>query len=237
MSTHPHDPAPHHVPASATSFTSPRARQVAELKITDHSTSPSAAHPSRELERPPKQRSRRCFVCGTTGNFRNCPRTAVLLRRSLAMINDDGRLVSIDGSPLPMMRHPGGVAAHLISRFRNPARLLSKPPKLSRAPRDHTASPPAPPFNSSSPHAAPPIAPAPDYIPYRHSIPHYKFASNRAQTAFLVLLLECLIDLAFRSQLRVLLNLLDTFSALNPATLRQRIEPVFERIYHFVPPT
>ncbi|KAJ7191588.1 hypothetical protein GGX14DRAFT_578888 [Mycena pura] len=253
MSMHPRDPTPHHVPAPETSFTSPRPRQVSELVIADHSTSPSAAKrssPSRELKRPPKPRSRRCFVCGTTGmhplDFRICPRTIVLLRRSLAKINDDGRLVLIDGSPLPMTRHPGGVAAHLISRCRNPAHFLPKPLNPSSAPvpcvpprpapRDRTASSP-PTFISSSPHGFPPIdfvAPAPEHVPFRRTIPSF---DKRARVSFLSVLLESMLNAAFRTQLRAILALVEGFNAENPATLRQRIEPVFERIYHFVPPT
>ncbi|KAJ7877821.1 hypothetical protein B0H13DRAFT_2346900 [Mycena leptocephala] len=99
---------------------------------TNHSM--SAEHPDHPIfpyaePRPrdpvPRPHSRRCFVSGTTGkhplDFRVCPRTTVLLRRSLAKITKDGR---IDGSPLPMTRHPGGVAAHIISRYR---RLISLP--------------------------------------------------------------------------------------------------------------
>ncbi|KAJ6584250.1 hypothetical protein B0H10DRAFT_2234539 [Mycena sp. CBHHK59/15] len=92
-----------------------------------------------ELDSVHKPRSRRCFVCGTTGmhplEFRVCPRTAVLLCRSLAKINDDGRLFAFDGSALPMTRHPGGVAAHLLTRFRNPARIIPEPPDSPPAPR------------------------------------------------------------------------------------------------------
>ncbi|KAJ7191315.1 hypothetical protein GGX14DRAFT_600762, partial [Mycena pura] len=192
-----------HVPTSGTCFTSPRPFRIAELKIAEHLTSPPAAQPSRGLEQPPKPRSRRCFVCGTTGmhplNFRFCPRTAVLLRRSLAKIDDHGRLVSIDGSPLPMTRHPGGVAAHLISRSRNPTRFLPKTPKVSPAPPDLTSSLP-PPFDSSSPHTISPVdvvSPAPEHVPFRRTIPS---DDQRARALFPIVLLESLLDATFRIQ-------------------------------------
>ncbi|KAJ7848974.1 hypothetical protein B0H14DRAFT_3452792 [Mycena olivaceomarginata] len=74
-----------------------------------------------------------------------------------------------------MTRHPGGVAAHIISRFRNPTRIVVEPPKFPPAPPYVARVPPRPvsndhipvprrEFNSSSPHAVPPIelfAPAP----------------------------------------------------------------------------
>ncbi|KAJ7663342.1 hypothetical protein DFH06DRAFT_1190026 [Mycena polygramma] len=66
-----------------------------------------------------KPRSHRCFVCGRTGAHRLgprfCPRTRELLREGLVLFDANGRLVSHDGSPLPMTRNPGGVAAHLFS--------------------------------------------------------------------------------------------------------------------------
>ncbi|KAJ7821583.1 hypothetical protein B0H13DRAFT_2128596 [Mycena leptocephala] len=140
-------PLPRHVTSRLVFACEPmlRERRVSELEIADHSISPhveqrhsAPIEPERVRDPAPKPRSRRCFVCGTTGmhplDFRICPRTAVLLRRSLAKINDDGRLVSIDGSPLPMTRHPGGVAAHIISRVRS-SRLLVTEPSESSAPR------------------------------------------------------------------------------------------------------
>ncbi|KAK6991664.1 hypothetical protein R3P38DRAFT_3227498 [Favolaschia claudopus] len=103
----------------------------------------------------PKPRSRRCFVCGRANfhelDFRACPRTAVLVRRSLAKFNEHGRLVCFDGSALPMTRHPGGVAGHLISRSNYPLRV---------SPRESEPAPiPAP---APTPHDIPlPTCPSP----------------------------------------------------------------------------
>ncbi|KAJ7796221.1 hypothetical protein B0H14DRAFT_80846 [Mycena olivaceomarginata] len=186
-------PLPRHVTsrlvfASEPSFTSPGERRVhfADHPLSPHLEQCRSAPIEPELARDPvpKPRSRRCFVCGTTGmhplDFRVCPRTAVLLRRSLARINEEGRLVSFDGSPLPMTRHPGGVAAHIISRLHNPTRFIPKPPNPSPAPiahipprpvsvgpRDHIPSPMRE-FNSCSPHAIPHIdraEPEPEHVP------------------------------------------------------------------------
>ncbi|KAJ7880836.1 hypothetical protein B0H13DRAFT_2541232 [Mycena leptocephala] len=44
-----------------------------------------------------------------------------LVSERLAKFNSDERLISYDGSPLPMTRNPGGVAAHLFSLHRSPA--------------------------------------------------------------------------------------------------------------------
>ncbi|KAJ7608601.1 hypothetical protein DFH06DRAFT_1248067 [Mycena polygramma] len=211
----------------------------------NHSISPSSVKPRSPppaRDSAPKPRSRRCFVCGTTGShpldFRVCPRTHVLLRRSLARINDEGRLVAFDGSPLPMTRHPGGVAAHLISRFRNPTRIVLAPPAAS----------PSPTFNSSSPHAIPPIAraapePEPEHVPLRQSVsphtePHARpnDALSRARASFLEVLLESLLNPVFRVQLRAIVRLIDRLHAEDPVTLRHRIQPVFERISHLNPP-
>ncbi|KAJ7196421.1 hypothetical protein GGX14DRAFT_574991 [Mycena pura] len=81
-------------------------------------------------ETPSKPRSRRCFVCGQRNthalSFRFCPRTRTLLRRQLAKL-DSGRLVLPDGSPLPMTRHAGGVAGHLISLSNTALRVPEHP--------------------------------------------------------------------------------------------------------------
>jgi hypothetical protein len=107
-------PYPSHFPHDDQSFHVGRAPRSSDISVC-------RAAPSRS-SRP---RSRRCFVCGTTGkhplDFRVCPRTTVLLRRSLAKINEDGHLVSIDGS------HPGGIAAHIISCFHNPMHIVLEP--------------------------------------------------------------------------------------------------------------
>jgi hypothetical protein len=54
-------------------------------------------------------------------------RSLQLISNKLAMFNFDLRLVSFDGSPLPMTRHPGGVTAHLLS----PRRLSDRPLHVS----------------------------------------------------------------------------------------------------------
>ncbi|KAJ7813304.1 hypothetical protein B0H14DRAFT_2854210 [Mycena olivaceomarginata] len=262
---HPH--ARHVTPrgtlASEPSFTSPGERRVhfADHPLSPHLEQRRSAPIEPELARDPvsKPRSRRCFVCGTTGmhplDFRVCPRTAVLLRRSLAKINNDGRLVSFDGSPLPMTCHPGGVAAHLISRFRNPTRVVLEPPKSPPAPRaayapphpvsaephDHRdVSSPSREFNSRSPHAIPPIdraEPAPEHVPLTQiHPPHPSPLLDRARATILLVLLESMLDSVFRMQLRAILILLDHLIAQDPSTLRERIQPVFTRISHFTPP-
>ncbi|KAJ7113494.1 hypothetical protein C8R44DRAFT_741089 [Mycena epipterygia] len=259
MSWHRRHVTPHHASEPISAF--PDESRISELDVANHSTSHHVAqchsHPLKpELARDPapKPRSRRCFVCGTTGkhplDFRVCPRTAVLLRRSIAKINDGGCLVSFDGSPLPMTRHPGGVAAHMLSRFRNPTRSVSE---LT----DHPPSPHVPPhpvstelhnrvtspsreFNSSSPHAIPPIefvAPARERVPLRHTVPSCDQTLSRARASFLVVLLESLLDGVFRSQLRAILTVLDHLNAQDPSSLRERIQPVFTRISHFIPVT
>ncbi|KAF7373989.1 hypothetical protein MSAN_00611800 [Mycena sanguinolenta] len=236
---------------------------TASTSITEPSNQPLSPHierrrsASNEAEIPrdsmPKPRSRRCFVCGTTGqhplDFRVCPRTAVLLRRSLAKIDDTGRLVSPDGSPLPMTRHPGGVAAHLISRFRNPTRTVAEPTNFSRTspsvhvplrsvpiePRDDASSPSRE-FNSSSPHAIPPVeltTPAPEHVPLRRAVPQYDFALSRHRISFISTLFALLLDVHFRSTLRSVLPILDKLHAEDPSTFRQRMQPVFTRISHF----
>jgi hypothetical protein len=199
-----------------------------------------------------KPRSRRCFVCGTTGrhplDFRVCPRTAVLLRRSLATINDNGRLVSPDGSPLPMTRHPGGVAAHLISRFRNPTRVAVEHPRSIPIPVPHipphsvSIEPhhrvilPSREFNSSSPHAIPPIeltTPAPEHVPLRHVVPQHDFACLHCRTSFISTLFTVLLDVGLRSTMRAVVSILDSLYAEDPAMFRQRMQPVFTRLSQF----
>ncbi|KAJ6475586.1 hypothetical protein C8R45DRAFT_381264 [Mycena sanguinolenta] len=244
---HPHarHVAPRLVFASEPIPTSRSPHRVPELEVADQSISPCATRrrfPPHELAPTPKPRSRRCFVCGTTGrhplDFRVCPRTAVLLRRSLARINDDGRLVSFDGSPLPMTRHPGGVAAHLISRFCNPTRTVLEPSESLPAPpaahvpsrvQPHDIVPsPSREFNSRSPHAIPPVdrAEPPEHVPFAH-IPQPSSLCDRARATILLVLLESMLNSVFRLQLRAILILLDRLSTENPSTLRERIQPVF----------
>ncbi|KAJ7714228.1 hypothetical protein B0H14DRAFT_3171461 [Mycena olivaceomarginata] len=244
MSPHPRHVTPRGTLASEPSFTSPGERRVSELDrpITPHVDQRRSAPIEPELARDPapKPRSRRCFVCGTTGrhplDFRVCPRTAVLLRRSLAKINEDGRLVSIDGSPLPMTRHPGGVAAHLISRICNPTRFIPEPSNFSPAPivqlpprpvstelRNDDSSSPSREFNSRSPHVIPPVdraEPEPEHVPLAQ-IPHPSPSFDRARATILLVLLESMLDVAFRSQLRAILILIERLNASDPSTLRE----------------
>jgi len=199
-----------------------------------------------ERELPPKPRSRRCFVCGTTGmhalDFRVCPRTAVLLRRSLAKINNEGRLVSFDGSPLPMTRHPGGVAAHIISRASNPLRIIRTSRESRPAPADppRRVESPTPTFNYSSPHAVPPgesIAPVTDHIPRRRTAPSCDDVTSHARATFITVLLEALLDRTLRAQIRAIVIAVGRLHTAYPSTLRLQLRPVFEHISHFVPPT
>ncbi|KAF7341381.1 Transposase-like protein [Mycena venus] len=248
-------PLPRHVTSRLVFACEPtlRERRASENKFADHSLSPRVEHrrsvsiePERVRDSVPKPRSRRCFVCGTTGrhplDFRVCPRTTVLLRRSFAKINDDGRLVSIDGSPLPMTRHPGGVAAHLISRFRNPMRIVPEPPNPPRAPISHTPPRPVsveprdhvPPlpceFNPSSLHAIPPVdraVPEPEHVPFQRTVSPYDHTS-RVRTSIILVLLDSMLDSVFRLQLRAILAIIDSLSAQDPSTLRQRLQPSFE---------
>ncbi|KAJ7683267.1 hypothetical protein B0H14DRAFT_3060036 [Mycena olivaceomarginata] len=78
---------------------------------------PPASQPRADSQ--PKPRSQRCFVCGGTGTHRLspkfCPRTWELIEHRLARFDPNGRLASHDGSPLPMTRNTGGVAAHLFA--------------------------------------------------------------------------------------------------------------------------
>ncbi|KAF7353410.1 hypothetical protein MSAN_01530100 [Mycena sanguinolenta] len=94
---------------------------------TSHSNLDTSPLPSTHR----KKRSCRCFVCGGTGKHRLhprfCPRTPELISKKLAMFNFDFQLVSFDGSALPMTRHPGGVAGHLLS----PRSLSACPPHVS----------------------------------------------------------------------------------------------------------
>ncbi|KAF8151162.1 hypothetical protein K438DRAFT_1865281 [Mycena galopus ATCC 62051] len=248
---HPHarHVAPRLVFASEPIPTSRSPHRVPELEVADQSISPCATRrhfPPHELAPMLKPHSRRCFVCGTTGrhplDFRVCPRTADLLRRSFARINDDGRLVSFDGSPLPMTRHPGGVAAHLISRFRNPTRTVLESPESRPAPpaahvpshvEPHDLVPsPSREFNSRSPHMNPPVdraEPEPEHVPLTQ-IPHPSSSCDRARAMILLILLESMLDSVFRLQLRAILILLDCLSAENPSTLQEHIQPVFTRI-------
>ncbi|KAF8183079.1 hypothetical protein K438DRAFT_1975327 [Mycena galopus ATCC 62051] len=138
-----------------------------------------------------------------------------------------------------MTCHPGGVAAHLISRFRNPMRTVFEPPKSRPAPpaahipshvEPHNLVPsPLREFNSRSPHAIPPIdcaEPEPKHVPFAH-IPHPSSSLDRVRATILLVLLESMLDSVFRLQLRAILTLLDRLSAENPSTLQERVQPVF----------
>ncbi|KAJ7195037.1 hypothetical protein GGX14DRAFT_404184 [Mycena pura] len=113
---------------------------------------------------PSKPRSLRCFVCGQTGKHylgpKFCPRTADLVREHLARFETNGRLVSYDGSSLPMTRNPGGVAAHLLSlsrRCRCPSTSLTDPPAYLSPDLS---------FSPDSPHRSPPSsAPLSSHVP------------------------------------------------------------------------
>ncbi|KAJ7819598.1 hypothetical protein B0H14DRAFT_3472968 [Mycena olivaceomarginata] len=225
----------------------------ASAERPDH---PSPTFPYTEQRRRdpvPKPRSRRCFVCGTTGrhplDFRVCPHTTILLRRSLAKLDNNGRLVSIDGSPLPMTRHPGGVLHHsfprqLLTFHRVPFPTITfqlpgvspirVPPMqflLSNSLHPH---PPMTVFcfpRASStrvpPHAVPPIeliALAPEHVPL-------------VPASFLGVLLACLLHGGFRAQLHTLLDILEDLDSEDHSTFQQCLHPVFSRIPHFIPVT
>ncbi|KAJ7714419.1 hypothetical protein DFH07DRAFT_863417 [Mycena maculata] len=103
------------------SHVAPRSERATQSPppVSAPSASYSTVHIPSQPSSPRKKRSRRCFVCGGTGKHRLsprfCPRTFELVGKHLAKFNADFRLVSFDGSPLPMTRHPGGVAAHLLA--------------------------------------------------------------------------------------------------------------------------
>ncbi|KAJ7825488.1 hypothetical protein B0H14DRAFT_3874448 [Mycena olivaceomarginata] len=230
-------PLPRHVTsrlvfASELSFTSPGEHRVhfADHPLSPHFGQRHSAPIEPELARDPlpKPRLRRCFVC--------------------ARINEEGRLVSIDGSPLPMTRHLGDVAAHIISRLRNPTRFVPEPPNPSPAPiacipphpvsvepRDHVPSPVRE-FNSCFPHAIPHIdraEPEPEHVPLAQILPpHPSSLFGHARATILLVLLESMLDSMFRMQLRAILILLDHLSAEDPSSLQQRIQPIFMRISH-----
>ncbi|KAF7307982.1 hypothetical protein MKEN_01159700 [Mycena kentingensis (nom. inval.)] len=118
---------------------------------------PSETIPSARANPPAsKTRSRRCFVCAHTNKhelgFQFCPRTRVLLRRNLARINATGRLVLPNGSPLPMTRHAGGVAGHLVATYNRALRSPEPHPHVPapvRVPPHHIPSAPRNPINST----------------------------------------------------------------------------------------
>ncbi|KAJ7724566.1 hypothetical protein DFH07DRAFT_854715 [Mycena maculata] len=136
--------------------------------------SSSTVHTSSQPSPPRKRRSRRCFVCGGTGKHRLsprfCPRTFELVAKHLAKFNADFRLVSFDGSPLPMTRHPGGVAAHLLSPRRLPARSISVPPRRALCPRCGSALNPSHVPHAVLPHRVPDALPSADLN--RPRVPH-----------------------------------------------------------------
>ncbi|KAF7372295.1 hypothetical protein MVEN_00089500 [Mycena venus] len=97
--------------------------------------SPPSDSQSRD-ESKSKRRSNRCFVCGGTNTHRLgpkfCPQTWELVVHGLAKFDADGRLVSHDGSALPMTRNSGGVAAHLFASSDRHSRRISRDiPQLS----------------------------------------------------------------------------------------------------------
>ncbi|KAJ7488474.1 hypothetical protein B0H11DRAFT_2012867 [Mycena galericulata] len=142
---------------------------------TVHNSSPPSSSPRRK-------RSRRCFVCGGTGkhrlNPRFCPRTFELLSKCLAKFDATFRLVSFDGSPLPMTRHPGGVAAHLMSPRRLcPCTLRGSPRSATKLPGGSHSNPPHVPH---APHAMPAFVPrrVPNAVPTADSIPSHVPRAN-----------------------------------------------------------
>ncbi|KAJ6627664.1 hypothetical protein B0H10DRAFT_1993625 [Mycena sp. CBHHK59/15] len=128
---------------------------------SSHSPVPNQPPPSP----PDKKRSHRCFVCGGTGkhrlNPRFCPRTWELANNDLVKFNIDGRLVSFDGSPLPMTRHPGGVAAHLLSPRRLTPRTIPVSPRRVR----HVPTPSSRSYESDPPHTPSAVAVPPRHVP------------------------------------------------------------------------
>ncbi|KAJ6575913.1 hypothetical protein B0H10DRAFT_2103434 [Mycena sp. CBHHK59/15] len=128
---------------------------------SSHSPVPNQPPPSP----PDKKRSHRCFVCGGTGkhrlNPRFCPRTWELANNGLVKFNIDGHLVSFDGSPLPMTRHPGGVAAHLLSPRHLTPRTILVPPRRVR----HVPTPSSRSYESDPPHTPSAVAVPPCHVP------------------------------------------------------------------------
>ncbi|KAJ7301907.1 hypothetical protein DFH08DRAFT_1090033 [Mycena albidolilacea] len=119
-------------------FVATRLLSTRSTSPTSSSDAPIPAASQSRTESTPKPRSHRCFVCGGTGTHRLspkfCPRTWELVEHGLARFDPDGRLVSHDGSPLPMTRNSGGVAAHLFAssrRRRLPPRNVTQPPSPS----------------------------------------------------------------------------------------------------------
>ncbi|KAJ7840920.1 hypothetical protein B0H14DRAFT_3695096 [Mycena olivaceomarginata] len=149
--------------ASSERVPTPNAEAPHILRASPRSPTPfTPPEPSSTASSRPK-RSRRCFVCGRTRahrlSFRSCPRTSELLAHRLVAYNSDGRLVSFDGSPLPMTRHYGGVAGHLFSR-RLPSRIDQNIPHSSSSPETQS---------SRSPHVERPNVTAPS--PHRVADP------------------------------------------------------------------
>jgi hypothetical protein len=218
----------------------------------------SSTHTSSPPSLPPRRkRSRRCFVCGGTGkhrlNPRFCPRTFELISKHLATFDANFRLVSFDGSPLPMTRHPGGVAAHLLSPRRLPPRTVrvaprsvskspgtfqSNPPQVHRAP--HASPIPVPrsvpntvPTSNSNPPHFPPVErlPSPPFylpVPIHDSHPHPETPSNstpRLDNAFILQIFDCLI--LSQSWRRALAELIDGIDRLTVdadiTTLQKRV--------------
>ncbi|KAJ6528704.1 hypothetical protein B0H10DRAFT_2450400 [Mycena sp. CBHHK59/15] len=189
-------------------------------------------------------------------DFRVCPRTAVLLCRSLAKFNDDGRLVLFDGSPLPMTRHlavlprtSSRVSVILRALFlsacnhhlhpvsltfrQNPSRraacsISSADVQLEFAPR-HSSSPSCCARARTRSYAT------------QCSISRSRPSSERCFVARTSLLPHGAFGVAtqrrFRVQLHAIVRLVDYLHAEDPSTLRQRIQPVFTRISLFTSST
>ncbi|KAF7298544.1 hypothetical protein MIND_00801100 [Mycena indigotica] len=188
-----------------------------------------------------KPRSRRCFVCGRSNShslsFRFCPRTRTLLRRALARLDERGMLVMPDGSALPMTRHAGGVAGHLISAHNAALRVSERPeppqplarrPTRLPTPSEPTSSPFPPiraaehtgPLNPSSSHPeiAPPISHAPRRRhAHRTNQPRMLMPCVKCQQAKSMQLIQRLLfDNALRAHFT---EMITTLSKLDPDTL------------------
>ncbi|KAF7291190.1 TY3B-TY3B protein [Mycena indigotica] len=177
-----------------------------------------------------KPRSRRCFVCGRSNNhplsFRFCPRTCTLLRRALARLDERGKLVMPDGSALPMTRHAGGVAGHLISAHNAALRVSERPEPPQPLARRPTRLPtPCEPTPSQFPPPTEPIRAAEHTGPLNPSSSHPEIAppvshAPRRRHAHRTNQPRMLMPLLFDNTLRAhFTEMITTLSKLDPDTL------------------
>ncbi|KAJ7137436.1 hypothetical protein C8R43DRAFT_1238937 [Mycena crocata] len=195
---------------------------------------------------PPKPRSRRCFVCGGTGKHKLspqfCPRTWDLCRQKLAKFNPDGRLVSYDGSPLPMTRNRGGVAAHLLSRRRQlPPHLIPATRGIDITDRGSIPSPPhlvgarvphQPIARSVPPSLSTPL-PRPTVVP--QSIPQPVSKPPRPlrlpRRDFILPLFDTLVlSASFRQQVKSVIAPIEHMDTGDLLGLWKRVEPIRDRL-------